>query len=252
MQIKQRSYFLILTVLILSVYSINNTYASDLFETGYIEKIYSPIPKSFVKIYNRLKGWTDASLHETRKLKSSTDPRVVRWREAILAIRPINKIDELQQINTITNRAVTYVDDYQHYNKDYWAPPVETLMEGGDCEDIALLKVVALFLRGWDVSQSAHILVGMVNFHGKPTPHAVVEVDAGNNSHFVMRSLNNEVLSFNEMNKDMKPLYLADPRKIVIFNDKGNDVALMFNRSDSAVAPAAGNLTRRGYGKFNE
>src|SRR5204863_10061112 len=55
----------------------------------------------------------------------------------------------LGEINRAINLAVRPVDDLAQYGElDVWASPLATLMRGGDCEDYAIAKFVALRLAG--------------------------------------------------------------------------------------------------------
>jgi predicted transglutaminase-like cysteine proteinase len=63
-------------------------------------------------------------------------PNVERLRRADLS-------DQLEAVNRWANR-VDYVPD----NGDHWKTPTETLAEGGDCEDYAILKFYALLDLG--------------------------------------------------------------------------------------------------------
>lgn len=197
--------------------TISKSYANDRYEHSYQETVYQSIPEKFIKIKARFLTWRDESLSEIQRLRSTTHPKVVAWREAIRAIRPKDDVDLMQQINAITNNAVTYIDDYAHYQKDYWAPPYETLTEGGDCEDLALLKVAALYMHKWPVKQKANILVGYIQSNGREIAHAVLEVDIGG-QRYVLRNFTNEVIKIDNLYDLMKPVYMVNMEHLVVFN----------------------------------
>lgn len=213
------------------------------FQHQYAEKSYAPIPSAFATITQRLKAWNLRAEEELQILQTATHPKVTAWRAKIMAIDTNDEKQLLEEINTITNAAVTYRDDYDHYNKDFWAPPFETLTEGGDCEDIALLKAVALHMHGWDMTDRGHVLVGMVDFHGKPTAHAVLEVKLKDNIHYVMRSLRNSVVTFDDMDHTMKPLYLVSSKNLVVFKDGNKKMSYLLTDAEQNTATAAGEET---------
>lgn len=224
----------------------SKSYASDVFENTYSEKIYRPIPETFVKIKSRVETWKKESLAEIQKMHTTTHPKVVAWRKAILGIRPRDDYDLMRQINRITNNAVTYVEDYDHYNKDYWAPPYITLTEGGDCEDLALLKVAALYMHNWPVQQKSNILVGHIQSNGRQIAHAVLEVDIGG-ERYVLRNFTNSVIRFNDLRPLMEPLYMMNTEQLVLFN-RGQHLA--YRLGDEEHAPAAGQRSKKPY--YNE
>ena len=78
-------------------------------------------------------------------------------------------------VNEIINR-VPYIGDERIYGKsDYWATPVEFLKKGGDCEDYAITKYVALRTLG--VPEERLRLLVLQDLK-KNIPHAVLIVYA--------------------------------------------------------------------------
>lgn len=99
----------------------------------------------------KFEDWVDRTTHAKMTTQTSPHPRLAAWRDALADI-PLHPrtLDALESINDITNQSVEYKSDYvRHRVSDYWETPVETLIGGGDCEDIALLKAVALYHKGW-------------------------------------------------------------------------------------------------------
>ncbi len=214
----------------------------QVFQHIYAEKIYEPIPPAYHKIVSRLARWNHDAEAQLEKLEKSTHPKVLAWLRDIRRLDNKNGLELIKAVNRITNHAVTYEDDYHHYHKDYWAPPYETLTEGGDCEDIALLKAVAFHIHGWNVRERAHILIGMINFHGKETAHAVLSIDRGDGTHHVMRSIGDDVPTFDEMDEIMKPIYMMSSKNLILF-DQGNTQRHAYNifeNGDLNFSTAAG------------
>lgn len=59
--------------------------------------------------------------------------------------------DIMLAINRYVNDNVRLVDDGHNYKiSDYWAKPSETEKNGGDCEDLAILKMKMLLNAGFD------------------------------------------------------------------------------------------------------
>ncbi len=84
---------------------------------------------------------------------------------------PMNKV--LAGVNDIVNR-VPYRNDTAIYGKsDYWATPVEFLKNGGDCEDFAITKYVALRALGMPEERMRILILQDMQ---KNIPHAVLVV----------------------------------------------------------------------------
>ena len=75
---------------------------------------------------------------------------ITQWQELIKTteVRPTK--DRLTQINHFFHRQLTYREDSAVWGQsDYWATPLQTLMQGqGDCEDYAIGTYVSLLQAG--------------------------------------------------------------------------------------------------------
>jgi predicted transglutaminase-like cysteine proteinase len=81
-------------------------------------------------------------------------------------------------VNDVVNR-IPYISDQQVYGKsDYWATPMEFTARGGDCEDYAITKYVALRALGMPEERLRILILQDMQ---KNIPHAVLVVytDAG-------------------------------------------------------------------------
>ncbi len=88
---------------------------------------------------------------------------------------PMNKA--IEGVNSIVNR-VPYVNDNVIYGKnDYWATPMEFLKNGGDCEDYAITKYVALRALGVPEDRMRILILQDLQ---KNIPHAVLVVYTDN------------------------------------------------------------------------
>ena len=193
---------------------------------GYQEIFHAEYPSPMKKIQARLQDWMMDADDEMENILHSRNPKIAAWRQKVLAIPTDNPLEMIRQINIITNHSVTYIDDYNHYQKDLWGSPVKTLTEGGDCEDIALLKYVALYLKEWDKDNpdNINLLVGLINYNNASVPHADLEVDV-DGKNYVMSSLNDNIVTFDDMNLKMKPLYLFHAWHMVEFLRPHNTLA---------------------------
>jgi predicted transglutaminase-like cysteine proteinase len=72
--------------------------------------------------------------------------RIEAWNQLLQASRNLSEYDQLDAVNRFFNRQLRFVDDAQVWQqKDYWATPLEALVQGaGDCEDYALAKYFSL------------------------------------------------------------------------------------------------------------
>jgi predicted transglutaminase-like cysteine proteinase len=88
---------------------------------------------------------------------------------------PMNKI--VEGVNEIVNR-VPYINDSNIYGQsDYWATPVEFLKNGGDCEDFAITKYVALRALGIPEERMRILILQDMQ---KNVPHAILVVYTDN------------------------------------------------------------------------
>ena len=66
------------------------------------------------------------------------------WRRFIDSLRGRDRAAQLDAVNRFFNKAA-YVSDRRNYGiGDYWATPRQLLTRGGDCEDYAIAKYLAL------------------------------------------------------------------------------------------------------------
>ena len=191
-------------------------FAQTVHQHGYQEIDYETYPAEMMKSFIHVQTWLMDTENEIDAIMKAKNLRVAAWREAILAVPMGDDRKMLNQVNAITNSFIPYVDDF---TQDEWATPIETLLKGGDCEDIALLKAVALHIKRWDSEgiNSTRLLVGLLNHGNKPVPHAVLEVDAADDKHYIMNNLTDTVITFDDMNLKMKPLYMVDSTGVIGF-----------------------------------
>lgn len=215
-----------------------NALAQAVHQYGYQEVIYDTYPPDMSKTHARVQAWVENANVEVEKIMQAENPHIVAWRKAILAVPMDDDRTMLDQVNAITNKFIPYVTDY---DGDYWESPIGTLLKGGDCEDIALLKAVALHMKGWSANrpQSVHVLMGLRNQNNTLVPHAVLEVDTVNDKHYVMDNMMSSVLTFDDMNLKMKPLYMVDANGVIAFVKAHHTLSSLATSAGAANGEAA-------------
>lgn len=156
----------------------------------------------------KFEDWLDRTHHEEVSTWRSKHPNILAWHNSLSKVDlKTNPLEGLARVNRITNKSVTYVSDYVHHAlSDYWETPVETLTEGGDCEDIALLKAVALHHMGWP-REDMHLLLGYTRYRGKKIAHAVLLVDHAG-ERYVLDNMVNALVPFS--NAMLQPMYMLN------------------------------------------
>ena len=93
----------------------------------------------------------DALKTAASKQNPAQSTRVItQWQELIKTAETQPANVRLTQINHFFHRQLTYRDDNAVWGQsDYWATPLQTLMQGqGDCEDYAIGTYVSLLQAG--------------------------------------------------------------------------------------------------------
>ncbi|QLC77557.1 transglutaminase-like cysteine peptidase [Pseudomonas sp. LPB0260] len=72
--------------------------------------------------------------------------RLLSWNQLIEDSRYLPERQKLAAVNQYFNRELRFIDDVVLWKQsDYWATPIETLVQGaGDCEDFSLAKYFTL------------------------------------------------------------------------------------------------------------
>lgn len=106
-------------------------------------------------------------------------------------LKSASSFQQLSQINSSINQAITYRDDVKAFGKsDYWATPAELALRGaGDCEDFAIAKYWALRALGYDQSQLQLIVLKDTR---RNLYHAVLAVHESGST-FILDNLSNNI-----------------------------------------------------------
>jgi predicted transglutaminase-like cysteine proteinase len=109
--------------------------------------------------------------------------------------RRLSRVDQLAAVNAYVNDHVKQTRDYDLYLRDdIWATPVNTLVIGGDCEDIALTKRWGLTRLGF-AETDVYLIVGVTLTTNPPSGHAVLGVRLSKGDVRVLDSLRNEIMT---------------------------------------------------------
>lgn len=185
-----------------------------------------------------LKGVRARVRSDLSAFETSTDPSVERMRKGVaeLRARKLPPEELLAEVNRIVNERVTYVSDWDGFGEsDYWASPFEVIeRRQGDCEDFAILKIVALHLTGW-AKEDLGILAGNLETAQGVEGHAVALTRwfADGAYHYrILDNLTNTLYGPRE-HPAFTPLYVISP--------KGAG-KLVSKNPGQKTAPAAGSL----------
>lgn len=180
------------TIVTLAVWSFS--ISSD-FGWAAIDHDYKEIRIENERIMATMRDWMRRAQSHQGNLERSTHKTIVSWREQLQEVHFENEYHGLSLLNLLINRDVVYRDDYSHYHrKDYWAEPDVVLEEGGDCEDIALLKAASLLRLKWPAHRM-QLLVGYLVEGGRKESHAVLLAVTGEGHQVILRSTIDQVVS---------------------------------------------------------
>lgn len=105
--------------------------------------------------------------------RGNSNALVKEFQGALKRYEGLELKDMATKVNNFVNQK-RYITDSRNYGtSDYWATPIEFLKRGGDCEDFAIAKYVAL--RALGVPES-RLRVAIVQDTVKNVPHAVLMV----------------------------------------------------------------------------
>lgn len=112
------------------------------------------------------------------------------WSELVAALRPLAPSAQLQRVTAALN-ATAYVSDRANWGvSDYWQTPAEFLARGGDCEDFAIAKYLALREAGWAAED---LRIAVVTDERRDVAHAVLIASHAGRA-WVLDNLNDDVI----------------------------------------------------------
>lgn len=142
--------------------------------------------------------WTDVMARATEELQyngicirigeRSCVPRA--WRELVTRIGRLSLRAKLETVNRFINR-YPYVPTWQNWHRlSYWEAPFEFLAHGGQCQDYAIAKYMALHAAGISDTQ---IRVLIVRDTDLGLDHAVLLADVDGVS-YILDNLNPQIV----------------------------------------------------------
>ncbi len=114
-----------------------------------------------------------------------------QWQAFLKSIRQLPVLQQIKQVNKYANEK-EYILDIENYGvNDYWATPKEFLVNNGDCEDYAIIKMLSMKWLGYDVEAMRVVVVQDTNLR---IPHAVMAIK-NNNDILILDNQIDEVIS---------------------------------------------------------
>ncbi len=97
-----------------------------------------------------------------------------QWLGFLKSIRHKSRFEQIKAVNRYANEK-TYTLDMENYGVvDYWAAPLEFLVNNGDCEDYAIIKLLSMKWLGYDTDRMRVVVVQDTNLR---VPHAVMSIE---------------------------------------------------------------------------
>lgn len=114
-----------------------------------------------------------------------------QWQAFLKNIKHLPVMHQIKQVNKYANQK-EYILDMENYGlADYWVTPKEFLMNSGDCEDYAIIKMLSMKWLGYDVDSMRVVVVQDTNLR---TAHAVMAIN-NNNDILILDNQIEEVIS---------------------------------------------------------
>ena len=118
-----------------------------------------------------------------------------QWQAFLKKIKSLPVMQQIKQVNRYANNK-EYMLDIENYGiADYWATPKEFLVNSGDCEDYAIIKMLSMKWLGYDVNSMRVVVVQDTNLR---IPHAVMAIEK-NNDILILDNQIEEVISHTDI-----------------------------------------------------
>jgi len=140
---------------------------------------YQSIEKNNLSLFPQWLSVLERHLQDTKEIGSCQSGRFNRchlqqWQAFLHDIRDLPVMQQIRQVNRYAN-AKPYILDIENYGiNDYWATPKEFLVNNGDCEDYAIIKMLSMKWLGYDVNRMRVVVVQDTNLR---IPHAVMAIE---------------------------------------------------------------------------
>jgi predicted transglutaminase-like cysteine proteinase len=157
------------TILVTAVASILSTSvqsATPAASTGASPDVFA---HAFLTDVSHVVDW--GPMYERYQGSSETD---TVWQELIAESRKVSSGAALEHVNSLFNRIAYHTDSAAWGKSDYWAAPAEFLTRGGDCEDFAIAKFLALRELG---IPSSYLRIMVLRGETEGSDHAILMVE---------------------------------------------------------------------------
>ena len=114
-----------------------------------------------------------------------------QWQSFLKGIKRLPVYQQIKQVNKYANEK-EYILEIENYGvADYWATPKEFLINSGDCEDYAVIKMLSMKWLGYDTHSMRVVVVQDTNLR---IAHAVMAIER-NNDILILDNQIEEVIS---------------------------------------------------------
>ena len=118
-----------------------------------------------------------------------------QWQAFLKGIKHLSVRQKIKRVNKYANEK-EYILDIENYGvADYWETPQEFLINNGDCEDFAIIKMLSMKWLGYDIDAMRVVVVQDTNLR---IPHAVMAIE-NNNDIFILDNQIEEVISHTDI-----------------------------------------------------
>jgi predicted transglutaminase-like cysteine proteinase len=153
-------------------------------------------------------------------IQTMPTPVFAQWKNLSRRMSFWTAVEKLQNINGFFNRWDSKSDFDNYGVEEYWATPEEFLEKGGgDCDDFAIIKYLALRYFGWP-EQDLWLLLGKENKTGRL--HAVLAARAGEKM-FILDNLSRPaylLIPEKQYMQNFIPLYAINELGVWVFTKK--------------------------------
>jgi predicted transglutaminase-like cysteine proteinase len=131
----------------------------------------SEIHSGNLQMFPKWRGLLARYADEKRKCEAAACGK--QWRSLLEGLRGQDRMAQLRGLNQVFNKT-RYIDDETNWNTpDHWETPFQFLRRGGDCEDYAIAKYLALVELGVPVDD---MRIAIVQDQNLGIAHAILVV----------------------------------------------------------------------------
>ncbi len=114
-----------------------------------------------------------------------------QWQAFLKKIKSLPVMQQIKLVNRYANEK-EYILDIENYGvADYWATPKEFLVNNGDCEDYAIIKMLSMKWLGYNIDMMRVVVVQDTNLR---IAHAVMAIE-NNDDILILDNQIDEVIS---------------------------------------------------------